>query len=166
MKIRNNTGPSTVPCGMPDFGDCHDDLNPLTQTHCLQFVRKLLSQESEERENASADNLPIRPGMPTRSYALLRSRKAACTFSPLSIAICHFCTRKQSCVTVEWLGRNPDWCWKINTANTETKLRQLSATTCRSSAEHTKGSKAQKITHKKQPNLHFGWPYSQGGVTH
>ena len=71
MKVRNNTGPSTVPCGMPDFGDCHDDLNPLTQTHCLRFVRKLLSQESEERENPSADNLPIRPGMPTRSYALL-----------------------------------------------------------------------------------------------
>ena len=113
MKVRNNTGPSTVPCGMPDFGDCHDDLNPLTQTHCLWFVRKLLSQESEERENPSADNLPIRPGMPTRSYALLRSRKAACTCSPLSITICHFCTRKQSCVTVEWLGRNPDWCWKI-----------------------------------------------------
>ena len=55
MKVRNNTGPSTVPCGMPDFGDCHDDLNPLTQTHCLRFVRKLLSQESEERENPSAD---------------------------------------------------------------------------------------------------------------
>ena len=81
MKVRNNTGPSTVPCGMPDFGDCHDDLNPLTQTHCLRFVRKLLSQESEERENPSADNLPIRPGMPTRSYALLRSRKAACTIA-------------------------------------------------------------------------------------
>ena len=85
MKVRNNTGPSTVPCGMPDFGDCHDDLNPLTQTHCLRFVRKLLSQESEERENPSADNLPIRPGMPTRSYALLRSRKAACTFSFFSL---------------------------------------------------------------------------------
>ena len=108
MKVRNNTGPSTVPCGMPYFGDCHDDLNPLTQTRCLRFVRKLLSQESEERENPSADNLLIRPGMPTRSYALLRSRKTACTSSPLSIAICHFCTRKQSCVTVEWLGRNPN----------------------------------------------------------
>ena len=29
MKVRNNTGPRTVPCGMPDFGDRHDDLNPL-----------------------------------------------------------------------------------------------------------------------------------------
>ena len=29
MKVRNNAGPSTFPCGMPDFGDCHDDLNPL-----------------------------------------------------------------------------------------------------------------------------------------
>ena len=71
MKVRNNTGPRTVPCGMPDFGDRHDDLKPLTQTHCLRFVRKFLSQESEERENPSAYNFPIRPGMPTRSYALL-----------------------------------------------------------------------------------------------
>ena len=34
INSRQRVGPSTVPCGIPDFVSCHGDLFPLTWTHC------------------------------------------------------------------------------------------------------------------------------------
>ena len=53
----------------------------------------------------------------------------------------------------------------LNIANPETKLRQLSTSTCRSSDEHAQGSMVHKITHKKKPHLHVGWQFSKSSVT-
>ena len=41
MKMRNNTGPRTVPWGFPDFGICHLDGAPFSWTHCSLRWRKL-----------------------------------------------------------------------------------------------------------------------------
>ena len=41
MKMRNNTGPRTVPWGIPDFGICHVDDAPFSWTHCSLRWRKL-----------------------------------------------------------------------------------------------------------------------------
>ena len=41
MKMRNNTGPRTVPWGIPDFGICHLDDAPFSWTHCSLRWRKL-----------------------------------------------------------------------------------------------------------------------------
>src|ERR1051325_11468272 len=42
--IRNKSGPSTEPCGTPLFTVSHDDLLPLSNTHCLLFFNHSLIQ--------------------------------------------------------------------------------------------------------------------------
>ena len=41
MRMRNNTGPRTVPWGIPDFGICHLDDAPFSWTQCSLRWRKL-----------------------------------------------------------------------------------------------------------------------------
>ena len=65
MKIKNRTGPSTVPWGMPDIKHCVFELLPLTRTHCCLFVRKDENQRKVSPENPKSDKLNNRPGIDT-----------------------------------------------------------------------------------------------------
>ena len=109
MKIRNNTGPRTVPWGIPDFGICHLDDAPFSWTQCSPRWRKLANHSRalyiKKRSERSAAMMDIQP------YALLKSKKTDWTLAPSSKAMCRWWTKEPSCVTVEWFCWRPDWCW-------------------------------------------------------
>ena len=109
MNTRNRLGHSTVPCGIPDFRHSHDEQIPFSLTHCVLLSRNESNQRNACEDTPQFDSLNMRPAIETRSYALLRSKKADSTQRPLSRASCHLFTRNASCVTVECHGRNPDW---------------------------------------------------------
>ena len=56
--------------------------------------------DSSTRTHAGDDNLLYILGIATWPYALIKSRKAACTWSPSASASCHLWMRKYSYVTV------------------------------------------------------------------
>ena len=57
MYNRNNVGPRTVPCGMPDFTVSHDDSDPWTRTRCWRSVKKEENHFNAAWENPTRESL-------------------------------------------------------------------------------------------------------------
>ena len=92
-KIQNRIGPNTVPCGIPDSTASQDEKQPLTWTRCWRFVNEVENHCRAAAEHPKTDSSKINQRIVTRSYALLRSKQAASTSSPLCKAICHWSVR-------------------------------------------------------------------------
>src|ERR1700755_459724 len=83
--IRNKSGPSTEPCGTSLFTVSHNDLLPLSNTHCLLFFNHSLIQLCTIPSIPYCDNFCISLTWGTLSKALLKSKYMTSTGSPLSI---------------------------------------------------------------------------------
>src|SRR5678816_117366 len=85
--MKNNSGPSTEPCGTPLFTISHDDLLPFSCTHCFLFRNHSLIQPCTTPPIPHCNNFFISLIWGTLSKALLKSKYTISTGSPRSMPV-------------------------------------------------------------------------------